>query len=340
MVDLNDAGLIDLMMKYPQGCTKEEANRVQVVARSFTKLHLSQSGVYDGQDWPKQFWRQNFNLVACIPGVFPIVGANPIKDDQIDQLHQTVEENAGRAREYLRTQSLRLNYDLYDPVKDEILSGLFARSVRLFCLMAEDSKLWRRDIGGIVLRCLADTTITFAYLAKCGTAQEFVQFKKYGEGQEKLLMLHLQDTYPEYKTLEGRDASAIAQELGGFNAELISIELGHWSKKDTRKMALACGMERLYRLVYSPGSGDLHGTWVSLKQSNLNRCIEPLHRLHRLPSFVQPPAFLDVIAAAQELWESAVKIGVDSLGYPALDPPLDIVAGIGRRTFEGESDTR
>jgi hypothetical protein len=50
-----------------------------------------------------------------------------------------------------------------------------------------------------------------------------------------------------------------------------------------RKMASQVGLEDLYRLVYSPSSGELHGEWGSLKKHNLTVCSNPLHRYHRLP---------------------------------------------------------
>ena len=90
-----------------------------------------------------------------------------------------------------------------------------------------------------MLRCLADTAITFCYLSKCASPEEFKQFREYGEGQEKLLMLHLQDSYVHEASLEGRTASAISKELGSFTPELIQIEprelvktgQPHWLKK-------------------------------------------------------------------------------------------------------------
>jgi hypothetical protein len=78
-------------------------------------------------------------------------------------------------------------------------------------------------------------------------------------------------------------------------------------------------MERFYRLVFSPTSSDVHGTWISLKQSNLLHCVEPLHRLHRLPSFLEPPAYLNVLILAQEIFEYCVGLAAAVLDYPKLE---------------------
>jgi hypothetical protein len=142
--------------------------------------------------------------------------------------------------------------------------------------MADDPFLWARDVSGIMLRPLAETAITFSYLAKSGTPEEFQRFIEYGEGQQKLLMLQLQDNYPNQKSLDGLSSEQVADQIEMW-PEMVEIELGSWSKKDARKLAKEAGLEHLYRLVFTPASSDLHGSWVSLKSSNLVRCAEPLH---------------------------------------------------------------
>ena len=209
-----------------------------------------------------------------------------------------------------------LRIDLYDPRRDEVLFGLFARLTRLYVLMADDPFLWARDVSGIMLRPLAETAITFSYLAKVGIAQDFERFIEYGEGQQKLLMLHLQDNYPGKTSLEGLSSEQLAEEIDIW-PEIVEIELGNWSKKDARKLAQEAGLKDLYRLVFTPASSDLHGSWVSLKSSNLVRCAEPLHRWHRLPSCAEPPFFVNTAIAAQELYERCRDEAVKVLAYPA-----------------------
>jgi hypothetical protein len=135
-------------------------------------------------------------------------------------------------------------------------------------------------------------------------------------------MLHLQDSHPNDRSLEGFSAAEIATQLGGFSAELLHIELGRWTKKDSRRLAIAAGMEKLYQLVFTPSSGDVHGTWLSLERSNLVRCVEPLHRLHRLPGFFEPPALVNVLFVAQEVLESCLAVGTAVPSYPPLESPL------------------
>jgi hypothetical protein len=72
----------------------------------------------------------------------------------------------------------------------------------------------------------------------------------------------------------------------------VNIELNNWTKKSARDLAMQAGFEKYYRIVYDPSSADLHGTWMSLRESNLMLCGEPLHRFHRLPGTYEPPAYV------------------------------------------------
>lgn len=318
----HDFDLIEVMPRYPARCTKEEKWHVQSLARTMVNMDYNQLPRYSQKEWSKYFWRHNLDLLLCRLVDLPIRGAEPVTGEEAPRVIAALESNATAARSYLELVATRAKVDLYEPARDEILLGLFARCVRLFVLMSADPHLWARDTAGIMLRCLADSAITFCYLARVGSPQDFERFREYGEGQEKLLMLHLQDAYPDQESLEGRTAQAIADELGSFAPELIQIELGNWAKQDARKLASRVGLERLYRLVYSPGSSDVHGSWLSLKHSNLRYCGEPLHRFHRLPSYSEPPVYLNAMIAAQDLFESCIEAGVTSLGFPAPDRPL------------------
>ena len=54
-----------------------------------------------------------------------------------------------------------------------------------------------------------------------------------------------------------------------------------------RTMAFEAGLEDLYRNVYQAASGVQHGEWWALEDYALQRCLNPLHRFHAVPS-VQP----------------------------------------------------
>ncbi len=136
-------------------------------------------------------------------------------------------------------------------------------------------------------------------------------------------MLHLQDTYPDGRSMEGLGSENLADQLGaGFSPELLDIELGNWTKKSVRELAFAAGLEKQYRLVYDPASADIHGTWMSLANSNLTWCALPLHRYHRIPGIYEPPIFLETLVACQEIYEQCLGLGKGHLGFPLVEDAL------------------
>ncbi len=311
----------ELIPRYPHELTEDERYHVESMVRSQMNFAISFRKIPEPYEWCKYFWRHNHNIVPCRPIDKEIVIGSGVSNDEGEKILKMMAHNSSLAKEYLTLLKNVHKLDLYDPTKDEILFGLFARLTRLLCLLLDDPYLWARDISGIMLRCLTDTSILFVYLIKKGTEQNYKDFIQYGEGQQKLLMLHLQDTYPNDRSPEGLLMEEIA-EGHGFMPELIDIELGNWVKKDTRKLASEAGMERYYRLVYSPTSGDLHGSWMSLKRSNLVYCNEPLHRFHRLPSFAEPPFYLNITHTAIELYEFCRDTAIEYQRYPKVPSPF------------------
>src|SRR5215469_8566916 len=315
--------VVDLIAKYPGGLTEDEQLRVESMARSTMNMSIQTRKVQDPLAWPKYFWQHNYDLLTCKPSERRLIGGEPVSASDGAELTKRLRKNAAAAREYLLRLRNELRIDLYDPTRAEVLFGLFARLTRLYVLMADDPFLWARDVSGIMLRPLAETAITFLYLAKRGTPAEFRQFIEYGEGQQKLLMLHLQDNYPNEKSLDGLSAEQLAEQIEVW-PEVLEIELGSWSKKDARKLAQEAGVEDLYRLVFTPASSDLHGSWISLRSSNLTLCEEPLHRWHRIPTYAEPPFFVNTAIAAQELYERCRLEAEKSLGYPSASKLLDL----------------
>jgi hypothetical protein len=321
-----DLEVIELAIKYPSGCSDEEKYHVQQFSRTAFNAFLHMRDQVANHDWSKYFWRHNWDLIPCRPHSAVIAAHRQITGEEEAELYGLLERNASRVVSYIDSVAMQVKCDLYDPERDEVLLGLFSRMARLYVLFSMTPRLWARDISGIMLRCFADTAITFSYLVTQGTEQEFADFKRYGEGKEKLLMLHLQETYPGRTSLDDRTADEIATDLGGgLSPEMIDIELNNWTKKTARELAIAAGMEQFYRLVYDPTSSDVHGTWVSLKHSNLSWCAQPLHRFHRLPSYTEPPLYVGTIVAIQEMYRQCIDTAVKVLDYPSMDQPLDVI---------------
>ncbi|MFY9728718.1 MAG: hypothetical protein WB579_10080 [Bryobacteraceae bacterium] len=65
---------------------------------------------------------------------------------------------------------------------------------------------------------------------------------------------------------------------------------------------------------------------VRLVEGELTRCVQPLHRFHRLPGYFEPPAYLNTILAAQEFYEDCLDVGVTALGFPKAIKPFQSLA--------------
>ena len=317
--------IAELLPKYPLNCTEEEQRKTEALVRAATNSMIPQRRSLSATSWPRDFWTRNRQLTDCKPAFMVVRSGKLLTESHAEELKTVVLANTEAAEKHLSTVAKRAIPDIYNPQRDEVLLGLFARITRLYVAIAGNPSLWSRDLGSIICRCLADTVITFCYLAMRGTEDDFTAFIRYGEGQEKLLMLHLQESYPDESSADGMDAEMISRRLGPFAAETLSIELGHWSKKDTRKLAKEIGMEKIHRLVFSPMSGDVHGTWASIKAANLAYCTEPLHRFHRLPAVTEPPMFISFVGLATELYAKSVEVACESLGYPEMKIPVTAI---------------
>jgi hypothetical protein len=321
--------IIELLPKYPEQCTEQEQYEVQQHVRIFMNNVLQRSAHYRDHDWPKYFWRRNFELSRCISFDISPAPGDEVSADEKEEIRELATNNANVCIAYLDRVADIHSYDLYDPSRDEVLLGLFSRLTRLYVMALTTPPLWAPDMAGIILRCLADTAITFAYLTKCGKAEEFTSFISYGEGKEKLLMLQLQDRYPMQKSVQGKTSEDIANELGGgFMPEMIDINLADWTKKSARDLALASGTDEIYRLVYDPASTHLHGTWMSIQKANLVRCIQPIHRFHKIPGMFEPPLYADMLDAFGKIYETAVQIGIDNLSFPPDRPSIGKVKSL------------
>jgi len=315
--------LLKLLEKYPGGCSEEEKYRVQQRARLIIDMDFMISDRYKQHKWPKYFWRHNYDLAPCIPMSRSLADGEIVDEEKIKELQSRLFDNSLILIEYLDKISIQYKYDLYNPLFDEIKLGLFSRIIRLYISFISNPGLWSRDFSGIILRCIGETAIILFYLAKKGTKEEFQKFKDYSLGKEKLLMLNMQDTLQERATIEGKSIEDISEEMGGeFIAEMQKIELKNWTKKNIRKLSQEVGLDDIYKWVIDPTSAEIHGSWSSLKKSNLVFCRQILHRFHRIPRFYDPPILLIPMYVATRIYQMCEDLAIHELGCPSPDEQL------------------
>lgn len=319
---LKSLDIIELLPKYPHGLSDEDRAYCESFGRSVITTMI-QDNIRD-RVWSRYFWRRNFELSPCENlDNEKIFMKKTIDAKWFDNIYQICENNSDILKKYLNRVVDIYVIDLFSPETDEILLGLFSRIIRLTSLILTNPLLWSYDLSRILLRCLSDTTITYCYLIEKNDSQLFQSFIDYGKGKEKLLLLHLQDTHPGTRTVTGESIDQLASNLGGsFSPALIDINLGDWKDVSARDMAKECNLMEIYRIIYDPTSSDIHGTWTSIKNTNLTYCMNPLHRYHRLPQLEDPPIFLQPVQIALDLVKNAINTSIENLGFPNLEKPI------------------
>jgi hypothetical protein len=228
----------------------------------------------------------------------------------------------------LEAQRGSANVELYEPVVDEVIGGLFARVFRFLQTFVLDYHLWADDLGRVVLRMMLETNFYLRFLSNQNQSELFLAFQRYGMGQEKLYKMQLR------KLLE-EDKLADSQELRNFidsdsdeeiPDELVNVRLKNF--EDLRKLAMSADMKDDYALYYQPDSIIVHGHWPSLRNYYLQTCREPLHRFHLQPTFHLPalnPTLLDrafrLFMDAYELWRK--RYGFEDLLSPLVEQYSD-----------------
>lgn len=178
-----------------------------------------------------------------------------------------------------------------------------------------------RPAGRLILRALVEAYITLAYLLRKDDTKLWSAYRTYGNGQAKLAFLKLAeaDELPKYidlNTLEHLSNEDLWQEF-------LDIDLGHWANKDLRRMSDEAGVKDVYDRYYTWPSTFVHSQWPAVRNTLFEVCLNPLHRLHRIP---RPPR-LDMEDVA---WDG-VKIGnlmleLVNKAYPSFKPRFHMPA--------------
>jgi hypothetical protein len=240
----------------------------------------------------------------------------------------------------LEEQRSLAKVDLYEPVVDEVLGGLFARVFRYLQTFLLDYHLWAGDLGRVVLRMMLESVFYMRFLSNQNQTELYLEFQRYGIGQEKLYKLQLRKLMDEGKledTPELREfiASDSDEEISD---ELVNVQLKNF--EDLRKLAGSAGMADDYVLHYQPDSVHVHGHWPALRQLYLETCREPLHRLHLQPSFRLPALDSRLVVRAMILMGDAYDMWRTRYGFDdVLEPLIGKYAMEATEEAAGENDS-
>lgn len=266
--------------------------------------------------WAESFWAQNWHRTDCWPeerddevgdvnadgaASDPPPPSERAVDDQTEPTNgePDIEATADRAvDEAVRLLNYFLNavleralpVDLHDPSKHEVVTGLVVRSARAAIRTLHHPDLWSGEHGSTTMRILVETEIVLRWMQHSGDPDVYRKYQEYGHGKRKLMRRHfdglLADIADPPQFLKDA-AVSLENKTGGSWAEEfqdVSVEKT-FANRDLRQMAADVGLDDLYRHVFQPTSGVTHGEWWAVEDYAMQRCMNPLHRFHLIPSF-------------------------------------------------------
>ena len=227
------------------------------------------------RDWPPIFWKEVWERTKC-------------------QREPKLLESIISFRELTTTRSIVA--DVYVKLCNHSLSnlettGIEARSeiifgIGLYSLTIADEILAtatsKSVFGRLGLRTIVESYITMSYLLKSDTEEIWLQYRRFGAGQAKLARLKAQERTSQPSFLDLKMLEQIANEDRW--EEFLEVKIGHWESTDLRTMAIQTGLKHIYDSYYEWTSTYSHAHWGALREHCFSLCLNPLHRLHRIPA--------------------------------------------------------
>jgi hypothetical protein len=254
-------------------------------------------------EWSSRFWQECLGKTKCA-AVHERGPASDFDHEAAAKQWAGIYSNCGQHfMETIRTTAI-------DPRHD----GTFGLALYgLTLVVSAQQPNGTRPAGRILLRSLVEAYLTLAYLVGKDDEQLWIAYRKYSGGQTKLAFLKMVDAeeLPRYVDLEALEALA-NEDLW---QEYVDIDLGHWANKDLRRMSEEIGVKSAYDKYYGWPSSFVHAQWGAVRSTVFSICLNPLHRLHRVP---RPPRldFEDVSWDAIVLGNLLLEL-VDKV-YPGL----------------------
>jgi hypothetical protein len=222
-------------------------------------------------EWSAKFWDQCLNETGC--------QFSSQKDSSSAECGATLETMDHLAECLVKHARSSIQTTAVDPKHDTIFGTAFyclsiLRELIGFC--ANESILARMG-----LRTVLECYVTLAYLAKKDDGALWQSYRVYGAGQGKLAFLKIDESSerPEYVSVDTLRALANEDQW----QEFLPIDIGHWDKSNLRSMSEFAGVKADYDCYYSWPSAYVHGHWGAVSRTVFTTCLNPLHRLHRIP---------------------------------------------------------
>lgn len=262
---------VDEIIEYPYckdvAATKASIRAMEMACRS---LHLL-DGAAESDSFPEQFWKEMLIGTRCIIS----------KEAQREPV-----ERAELSRE---TVSIYIEIcDLFSRAQknshvDPRLEGAFGIALYAIAILVDslNSRGATFAANKLMLRTCVEACINLKFLIKNDNLSLWTQYRNYSSGQLKLSYLKYKDSADVPDFIDISRIEELAQEDYWF--EYQDINLGSWASKTLRDMAIEAGSKDLYDKYYNVLSVSAHAQWGAIRETNFCLCLNPLHRLHRVP---------------------------------------------------------
>jgi len=257
--------------------------------------------------WARYFWNRGLELDSLKTAVSNV---------KIQEKHTFLHPLEYFALEYEKVANGALNAvwekmpkDIFDNVASEVVGALISRQCQLSLKLARNSDLWEWNIGPLILRSMTDCFITLAWILE-DVLLRSKQYISYGLGQQKLLMEHYREQMENEKGRDRESMEATVKKMEGWiNNQHFSflqeVDVGSWSGKSTRQMAMECGCHDLYKFAYTPYSSCAHNMWNHTSRFNCTQTDNPLHKYIRVPAWEDAGGDINVFLNSAKYLEKA-----------------------------------
>ena len=252
---------MDLVPKYPGRLNESEQRQVESMMRAMWGALFGMEVDEDPSvlDWPREFWTRNRELAPCqirdqydrrVPmdtGEDGPVDPEPLMHvSEIAKVLEELDRLGGELREAQRAA-------VAGPDDDEGMSVLLGLASRLFRLthdLLERPSAWSPATAPLHIRAILDTRILSAWLVHRNDREIFAAYREYGIGRLKLLR---EQVLADLGEDLDEEAHAFVDQLDKrVNLETDelwqSVNLGSFTNKTMRDMAVEAGLKRDYDL--------------------------------------------------------------------------------------------
>jgi hypothetical protein len=285
------SGRVDELCEYPR---KGDMRSVRPFIRSGEPMVWMPASGDPAFPWSEQFWKECHERTPCLVVEPEAVEVNQYKSSKVGpQVIQAINDVSDHWIDTSKSTAVDAGHE------GSFTFVLYA----LTCLL---EMLGRNRVGisgRLLLRTVAECRITFAYLLYKNDPELWKKFRAYGAGQAKLVLLKMKDSDKTPFSISMEKLERLANE--DVWQEYVDIDLGNWAGADLRKMAEDSGTKEIYDAHYGWNSGYSHGHWAAMRDVTLTTCLNPLHRLHRVP-VAGENGLGDVVPDAIEIVEAMI----------------------------------